>query len=43
MASKAPKNPKYTFQDPELFEEVMYHYTFSQDDMDKRKLRKNGI
>ena len=42
MAKKAPKNPKYSFQDPELFEEVMYHYTFSQDDMDKRKLRKNG-
>jgi hypothetical protein len=41
MAAK-PKNPKYTFQDPELFEEVMYHYTFSQDDMEKRKLRKNG-
>jgi len=42
MAKKAPKNPKYSFQDSELFEEVQYHYTFSQDDMDKRKLRKNG-
>lgn len=36
------KKPKYSFQDPELFEEVQYHYTFSQDDMEKRKLRKNG-
>ncbi len=40
--AKTPKNPKYSFQDPELFEEVSYHYTYSQDDMDKRKLRKNG-
>ena len=38
MATK----PKYSFQDPELFAEVQYHYTFSQDDMEKRKLRKNG-
>jgi hypothetical protein len=29
-------------KDYELLSELMYHYSFSQDDMDKRKLRKNG-
>lgn len=33
---------KETFQDPELLSELNYHYQFSSDDMDKRKLRKNG-
>lgn len=41
MAKKS-KNKAANFQDPELLAELMYHYTFSQDDMDKRKLRKNG-
>ena len=42
MAKKKIEKPKYSFQDPEKFESLMYHYTFSQDDMEKRKLRKNG-
>jgi len=42
MAKKKTEKPKYSFQDPEKFESLMYHYTFSQDDMEKRKLRKNG-
>ena len=41
MAKKS-KNKADNFQDPELLAELMYHYTFSQDDMDRRKLRKNG-
>lgn len=41
MAKKS-KNKANNFQDPELLSELMYHYSFSQDDMDKRKLRKNG-
>ena len=41
MAKKS-KNKADNFQNPELLAELMYHYTYSQDDMDKRKLRKNG-
>jgi hypothetical protein len=41
MAKKS-KNKASNFQDSTLLAELMYHYTFSQDDMDKRKLRKNG-
>jgi len=41
MAKKS-KNKASNFQNPELLSELMYHYTLSQDDMDKRKLRKNG-
>jgi len=41
MAKKS-KNKASNFQDPELLAELTYHYTYSQDDMDKRKLRKNG-
>ena len=42
MAKKKDQKPKYSFENPEVFESLMYHYTFSQDDMEKRKLRKNG-
>ena len=41
MPKKKTKEKEY-FQDSELLAELNYHYTFSQDDMDKRKLRKNG-
>jgi hypothetical protein len=41
MAKKST-NKAANFQNPELLAELMYHYTFSQDDMDRRKLRKNG-
>jgi hypothetical protein len=36
------KKPKTSFQDPELLNELMYHYQYGSDDMDRRKLRKNG-
>ena len=38
---KEPKTKK-SFQDPELLSELMYHYQYGSDDMDRRKLRKNG-
>ena len=40
MAKK--NNQKKDTQNYELLAELNYHYQFSQDDMDKRKLRKNG-
>ena len=38
----ATKNNGMTDKDYELLSELNYHYSFSQDDMDKRKPRKNG-
>ncbi len=36
------KKTKKSFQNPELLSELMYHYQYGSDDMDRRKLRKNG-
>lgn len=38
----ARNNSSLDNKDYELLSELMYHYSFSQDDMDKRKLRRNG-
>lgn len=38
----ATKNTQMNDKDYELLSELNYHYQFAQDDMEKRKLRKNG-